>query len=76
MKLGQYDSAIADYGAALKLDPKLAGSLYGRGIAEAKKGDNADSIADIAAAEAIQSDIAHEFANYGVGAQQEQAKTK
>ena len=42
---------------ALKLNPKLAGALYGRGLAKQKKGD-ATAEADIAAAKAIQSDIA------------------
>jgi tetratricopeptide (TPR) repeat protein len=66
LKLGQTDSAIKDYDAALKIDPKLAGSLYGRGLAKARKGDRNGSSADIAAAKAIKSDIAEEFARYGV----------
>jgi tetratricopeptide (TPR) repeat protein len=65
LKLGQADNAIKDFDAALKLDPKLAGSLYGRGLAKARKGDRSAS-ADIAAAKAIKSDIAEEFARYGV----------
>ena len=39
LKLGQTDNAIKDYDAALKLDLKLAGSLYGRGIAKTRRGD-------------------------------------
>jgi tetratricopeptide (TPR) repeat protein len=39
LKLGQTENAIKDYDAALKLNPKLAGSLYGRGLAKTRKGD-------------------------------------
>jgi tetratricopeptide (TPR) repeat protein len=63
--MGQWDSAIADYDSALKIDPKLASSLYGRGIAEAKKGRAGDGSADISAAKAIDPKIAEEFAGYG-----------
>ena len=60
------DDAVADYDEALKLNPKQAGSLYGRGLAKLKKGDAGGGEADIAAAKAIQADIAEEFARYGV----------
>ena len=69
LKLGEYDRAITDYDANLKIDPKpvdYVGSLYGRGIAKLRKGDTSGGNADIAAAKAIQSDIAEEFAGYGV----------
>jgi tetratricopeptide (TPR) repeat protein len=65
LKLGQSDNAIKDYDAALKLDPKLAGSLYGRGLAKTRKGDR-NGATDLAAAKAIKSDIAEEFARYGL----------
>ena len=54
MRLGELDNAIADYDAALKLNPKLAASLYGRGLAKLKKGDTGGGNADITAAKAIQ----------------------
>ena len=54
LRLGKMDDAIKDYDAALKLDPKLAGALYGRGVAKMKKGDKAGGSADIAAAKAHQ----------------------
>jgi hypothetical protein len=47
-----FDEAIADYDAALKLNPKMAASLYGRGLAKQKNGDQAGGDADIAAAKA------------------------
>jgi tetratricopeptide (TPR) repeat protein len=66
LRLGRLDEAIADYDAALKTNPRLAGSLYGRGLAKRKKGDQAGGDADIAASRAIQADIADEFAKYGM----------
>jgi tetratricopeptide (TPR) repeat protein len=66
LRLNDLDHAIADYDAALKLNPKRAASLYGRGLAKLKKDDAAGGNADVAAAKAIQSDIAEEFARYGV----------
>jgi tetratricopeptide (TPR) repeat protein len=66
LKMGQWDSAIADYSRALGLDPKLVSSLYGRGLAELKKGDTTDGAADLAAAKAIEANIADDFARYGV----------
>jgi tetratricopeptide (TPR) repeat protein len=66
LRLGQFDSAIADYNAALKVNPKLASALYGRGLAKQKKGDSAGGQVDMASANLIQTDIADEFAGYGV----------
>ena len=66
LRLGRLDEAIANYDAALKANPRLAGSLYGRGLSKRKKGDQADGDADIAAARAIQADIADEYAKYGM----------
>jgi tetratricopeptide (TPR) repeat protein len=65
LKLGQLDRAMADYSDALDINPKLPSSLYGRGMARLKKGDRRGG-ADIAAAKAINADIAAEFARYGV----------
>ena len=65
LKLGQLDLAIATYSAALKLDPKSAYSLYGRGIARLKTGDTAAGRADIAASKTIK-DVAKEMAGYGI----------
>jgi tetratricopeptide (TPR) repeat protein len=65
-KLGQLDDALADYDAALKINPRAAGSLYMRGIIKLTKGDNAGGRSDIAAAKAVQANIGEEFARYGV----------
>lgn len=45
-----FDRAIADYDAALKIDPKLADALHNRGSAWAYKGDPDRAIADFDAA--------------------------
>ena len=66
LKMGQWDSAIDDYRSALRLDPKLASSLYGRGLARLKKGDVTGGNAGIAAGKAIEANIAEDFARYGV----------
>jgi len=65
LRLGKMDDAIKDYDAALKLDPKLAGALYGRGIAKTKKGDKTGGN-DISAARTIKGNIGDEFAQYGI----------
>jgi hypothetical protein len=61
----QFDAAVSDYDAALRLNPNLAAALYGRGVAKLKNEDGTGA-ADIAAAKAIQADIAEEYARYGV----------
>lgn len=66
LKLGRYTEAIADYTAGLKINPKHASSLYGRGVAETKSGDAANGDKDIAAAKALDANIAVEFAGWGV----------
>jgi tetratricopeptide (TPR) repeat protein len=66
LRLDRLDEAIADYDAALKINPKQVGALYGRGLAKRKKGDQVGGDADIAAAKAIKTTIADEFAKYGV----------
>ena len=66
LKLNQFDNAIKDYDAALKGDPRLAGSLYGRGIAKLRKGDRNGGSSDISAARQIRADIADEFGRYGL----------
>ena len=38
LRMGDLDKSIADYDAALKLQPHSAWSLYGRGLAKGKKG--------------------------------------
>jgi hypothetical protein len=63
--MGQWDAAITDYNAAIRLNPKQVASLYGRGIAKIKKGDASGNV-DTAAAVAIDAKIEHDFKRYGV----------
>jgi tetratricopeptide (TPR) repeat protein len=60
---GQHDRALADYDAALRLDPKHALALYARGAAKLESGNSAGN-ADIAAAMAIDPDIARKFEDF------------
>ena len=64
--MGQPDAAINDYSSALRLDPKLASALYGRGLARLRAGDRAGGDADIMAAKTIAAGIGDDFARYGV----------
>ena len=41
LKMTQFDAAVSDYDAALKLEPKLPFALYGRGLARLKNEDAA-----------------------------------
>jgi tetratricopeptide (TPR) repeat protein/predicted aspartyl protease len=66
LRLGQYDLAIADYTAALKDDPRRAWSLYGRGLAELRKGDKAQGDADLKAATAIAPDLPERAKRLGI----------
>jgi len=60
-----YAAAIADCGAALDANPLNASALYLRGLAK-KKAGRAGSDGDLAAAATLDSDIAADFATYGV----------
>lgn len=61
-ELRDYDKAIANFSDALKLNPKLALALYGRGLAKQKKGDAAGGEADITAAKAMRTNVAEVYA--------------
>jgi tetratricopeptide (TPR) repeat protein len=67
LKLGDLKRARADYDAALHINPQFAGSLYARGFVKQRSGDGdgAGADADFAAAKAIRSTIAEEFASFG-----------
>ena len=65
LKMNQLDAAVSDYDDALRLDPKLAFALYGRGLAKLKSEDAAGE-ADIAAAKLLQANIAQQYLQYGI----------
>ena len=63
---GDNNRAIASYDESLQVKPNEARPLYGRGSAKLKRGDHTGGNADIAAAKAIQADIADQAARHGV----------
>jgi tetratricopeptide (TPR) repeat protein len=66
LRLGDYDKSIADYDASLKITPKNASALYGRGIDKLRKQKTPDGQADIAQAKSLSPTIADEFTQYGI----------
>src|SRR5947209_17441685 len=64
-EMSHFDAAVSDYDAVLRTNPKLAFALYGRGLARVKHEDPSGEV-DLAAARALQPDIAEECARYGV----------
>ena len=66
LKRKQWDRAIAQYNASLKVDPDRARALYGRGLARARNGQGPAGIADMSTASGIQPNISNEFTKYGV----------
>ena len=65
LKQGQYAKAIAQYDAALAIDPQRPRAYYGRGLAKIKSGDKAGGDADILTAKGMLPNVAEEFARYG-----------
>jgi tetratricopeptide (TPR) repeat protein len=66
LRMNRLDAAIEDYDAALKLSPRAAWSLYGRGLARLRSGAVDAGNADIAAAKAIHGAIEDEAGGYGL----------
>jgi tetratricopeptide (TPR) repeat protein len=66
LRMGEYDKSIADYDASLKINPRNAWSLYGRGIDELRKHKAPEGQADIAQATAAWAGVAAEFNRRGI----------
>jgi tetratricopeptide (TPR) repeat protein len=66
LRLARYDEAILSYDQALALRPEQSSSLYGRAIAEARKGDTAKAEADRAEALKVDPNVSSEYMGYGV----------
>jgi tetratricopeptide (TPR) repeat protein/predicted aspartyl protease len=66
LRLRDYDKSIADYDDSLKLIPKNAWSLYGRGVAKTRKNRIAEGEADMAAATAIWAPVEEQFKRRGI----------
>jgi tetratricopeptide (TPR) repeat protein len=69
LRMGRLDEAIVQYTAAIKAQPRAAPALYGRGLAELKKGQKTEGDADVAAAAAIAPGLAAQFKRFGVTAE-------
>ncbi|HEX9412659.1 MAG TPA: tetratricopeptide repeat protein, partial [Ktedonobacterales bacterium] len=54
---GDLDAAIADYSAAIKIDPLYYTALFGRGVAYAAQGKRDLAIADLTAARALNAGV-------------------
>jgi tetratricopeptide (TPR) repeat protein len=65
LRLGQDDAAIADFDASLKLRPREAWCLYGKGLAEKRKGLTAQGEADQKAAAEIAPRLAERAKSLG-----------
>ena len=59
-------NAMTDFDAALKINPRLTSSLYGRGLAKQRNGATAEGNLDVANAKAMDPNIVQEFESYGV----------
>ena len=65
-RLGDYDKSIGNYDAALKLRPKSAWTLYGRGLAKLKKNSRSEGEADIAEAVKLAPGVADAYKRMGL----------
>ncbi|MFL5295033.1 MAG: aspartyl protease family protein [Phenylobacterium sp.] len=65
-RMGRLDEAISQYSAAIRAQPRSAPALYGRGLAELKKGAKTEGEADIAAAQALAPGLAQEYRRFGL----------
>jgi tetratricopeptide (TPR) repeat protein len=66
LRQADYRRALADFDADLKIEPKNARALYGRGIAKSHMNKRAESDEDIAAAEALAPQIGERYRHYGI----------
>jgi tetratricopeptide (TPR) repeat protein len=66
VRRGEWKQALADYNAALTINPRSAWSLYMRGLVEAKSGQDGQAKADRAAAIAIDPKVADRAKKYGL----------
>ena len=60
------DNALADYDAALSIEPRMAVALYGRAVTKRRKGDVGGSDADFAAAKTIRPNVADYMRRYAI----------
>lgn len=65
-RLGDYDKSIGEYDAALKIRPKNAWTLYGRGLARLKKNNRSEAEADLTEAASIAPGVAEAYKKMGL----------
>ena len=53
LRLGRPDDALKDYDEVLRITPRVASSMYGRGLAKFRLGDIEGAKADLFQAEAL-----------------------
>ncbi|QKR99048.1 tetratricopeptide repeat protein [Sphingomonas sp. CL5.1] len=68
LRLGHYAEAVDAYGKAAQQLSSNPWTRYGLGLARLRSGDTAGGNADIAAAKALDKDIAEQFAKFGIEA--------
>jgi tetratricopeptide (TPR) repeat protein/predicted aspartyl protease len=66
LRQGEYDKSIADYDASLKINPKDAWSLYGRGIDKLREHKTLEGDADLTRAESLWPAVGDEFKRHGM----------
>ena len=66
LRMGRIEDAISQFTAAIKAQPRAAQALYGRGLAELRKGQKAEGDADLAAAVAIAPATPAQFRRFGL----------
>jgi len=66
LRLGRPEDAVHDYASALRVNPKIPTSLYGRGLAELRLGEKSQGQNDLTAAGKLDSGIAQYFAKMGL----------
>jgi tetratricopeptide (TPR) repeat protein/predicted aspartyl protease len=65
-RLGDFDKSIGNYDAALKIRPKNAWTLYGRGLAKIKRNNRSEGEADIAEAVELAPGVADAYKRMGL----------
>jgi tetratricopeptide (TPR) repeat protein/predicted aspartyl protease len=66
LRMGRLDEAIAQFDAAIGVQPRSALALFGRGLAKLRKGSKAEGDADIAAASDISPSVVQEARRFGL----------
>lgn len=66
LRQGDYRRALADFDADLKIEPRSARALYGRGVAKTHANKRAEGEEDIAAAETLAPNLGERYRSLGI----------